>query len=144
MKRRDYFLMIVLTLIAGLLGGALFNWIMVDKTAYAQGAFPHEKMLEAEELRLVDKDGNVLAALAASSDTGEPFLIIYDKNKKYRTMLGLVDGTARLVLRDSDANTRLALGGTELISTRKGAEEHRAESSLVMFNKEGKVIWSAP
>ena len=40
--------------------------------------------------------------------------------------------------------SRAELGATSLEVTRTGTVEKRAESSLVLFDKEGKVLWEAP
>ncbi|MCH7805435.1 MAG: hypothetical protein IH937_15310 [Acidobacteria bacterium] len=45
---------------------------------------------------------------------------------------------------DEDGNNRAVLGSTELKITRTGSTEIRAPSSLVLFDEEGKVLWSAP
>jgi len=52
--------------------------------------------------------------------------------------------TARIVLYDKDRNKRAVLGGTSLETTSTGTEIKTAESSLVLFDKKGKVIWKAP
>ena len=50
----------------------------------------------------------------------------------------------RFVVRDASGNTRAVLGSTVLETTQTGAVEKRPPSSLVLFDKNGKVIWSAP
>jgi len=51
---------------------------------------------------------------------------------------------ASLVLSDKRLKERAVLGTTELKNTRTGSTEIRAPSSLVLFDEEGKVVWSAP
>jgi len=51
---------------------------------------------------------------------------------------------AQLNLSDKDGNNRAVLGSTSLETTRTGTVTKTAESSLVLFDKKGKVIWSAP
>ncbi len=50
----------------------------------------------------------------------------------------------RFVVRDASGNTRAVLGSTVLETTQTGAVEKRPPSSLVLFDKDGKVTWSAP
>ena len=82
-----------------------------------------------------------------------PFgLGFHDKNDKRRAALELdEDGSPKLALYDKNGTTRAELGSTSLTITRPGVaggkvetEEKRPESSLVLFDKKGKVIWNAP
>jgi len=45
---------------------------------------------------------------------------------------------------DEAGKSRAVLGVTKLKSIRSGSTEVRAPSSLVLFDKEGKVVWEAP
>lgn len=143
MKRRDYLLLVAISVIAGLFGGILSNRAFTGKPAFAQETLLHETVVTAGEFRLVAKGGKPIAALSTSPESGEPFLVLYGKDGKYRALLELAGDSPRLILRDSDSKTRVVLGSTELTTT-KGAVRKRPESSLVMFNKDGKLIWSAP
>jgi hypothetical protein len=49
-----------------------------------------------------------------------------------------------LSIRDEIGVERVALGTAELENTTTGTTTKRAPSSLVLFNKEGKVFWSTP
>jgi hypothetical protein len=49
-----------------------------------------------------------------------------------------------IILGDQDGVDRAALGHTVLRIRPTGSLEHRAPSSLVLFDKDGKVIWTAP
>lgn len=53
------------------------------------------------------------------------------------------DGSPSLMLAD-EKYPRAALGLALLKATRTDAEEQTAVSSLVLFDKEGKVLWRAP
>jgi L-asparaginase II len=48
------------------------------------------------------------------------------------------------VLRDEKERIRAVLGHTNLEITRTGSVEQRSASSLVLFDKDGKVMWTAP
>ena len=49
------------------------------------------------------------------------------------------------VLKINDENlARAVLGTVRLSNNRTGSTEIRAPSSLVLFDEEGKVVWSAP
>jgi len=53
------------------------------------------------------------------------------------------DGNPSLTLLDQDSNTRAVLGTTQLKHPDTGSTEIRAVSSLVLFDEDGKVVWSA-
>lgn len=215
MNRRQYLLLVVLTVVAGLVGGAVSNRVFVAKIALAQedtqedkavdrpfdlskyleGLTPldkdkkqHEKVIIAQEFRLVDKDGKTLGRFGLS-EVGGPRLVLSDENGLPRAMLSLSsgnpvlslhgkdtdvsiaagvlseapwmvlvdrDGTPRACLRlqpdgspslhlcDKGGKIRAALGTTDLEITQTGEARRRAASSLVLFDKDGKVMWSAP
>ncbi|HGE72693.1 TPA: hypothetical protein ENX78_17785 [Candidatus Poribacteria bacterium] len=140
MKKGTLALLLVVSIISGLVGGITSKFIFDGKSAIAQ----EETSIQAQDFRLVSKDGKVKAALSISPDTGEPFLIINGKDEKYRLMLNLDRDSPQIILRDDKAQTRLVIGTTEITNRLKGTIERRPESSLVMFNKDGKLIWSAP
>jgi hypothetical protein len=53
-------------------------------------------------------------------------------------------GGPSLVLHDENEKTRAVLGHTALEATATGTVEQRPTSSLVLFDRDGKVIWSVP
>ncbi len=140
MKKGTFILLLVVSVISGLIGGIASKFIFDGKSAIAQ----EEISIQAQDFRLISKDGKVRAALSISPDTNEPFLIINGKDEKYRLMLNLDRDSPQIILRDDKAQTRLVIGTTEVTNRIKGTIERRPESSLVMFNKDGKLIWSAP
>jgi hypothetical protein len=79
------------------------------------------------------------------SRKGGPSLIMMDSQMKSRALLGLSDkGEPHLSLLDEKGQTRLALGSAEFTNPLTGLREKRACSSIVLFDKDGKVLWSAP
>ncbi len=51
---------------------------------------------------------------------------------------------SQIELRDPNGKSRAVLGSASLETTHTGAVTKRAESSLVLFDKQGKVLWKAP
>ena len=49
-----------------------------------------------------------------------------------------------LDIRDGKEESRVTIGNEELKNTVIGSTEHRAESSIVLFRDNGKVLWSQP
>jgi hypothetical protein len=94
-------------------------------------------------LFFIDKNGKRRAGLTTSA-AGSPDLKLSDKDGKPRAILGVsVEGEPSLIL--SDENRALAwFGHAGLVNTRMGTVENRPASSLVLFDKEGKVLWKAP
>jgi hypothetical protein len=77
MTKRFSILLIVLTIVSGLIGGAITGRIFTPKVAIAEEA-TQSKVLTVEELRVVDKDGKELMILG-KNDTNYG-LTIFDKN----------------------------------------------------------------
>jgi len=115
-------------------------------------------------LRLYDGNDKLRASLISESlSDGTPILELYDKNEKSRatfTLLWPLSDLPALVLSgenkggislgrnleiyDAKGATRAVLGRISLGEKRTGIVEKRPESSLVLFDKDGKLIWSAP
>jgi hypothetical protein len=93
MSRKEYVLLAVLTVISGLVGGALSNRIFSASPAHAGLTARHEACLQAEAFQLLDPDGNVRAELAIHPD-GNPGLTVIDENFRVRTRIALTgDGS---------------------------------------------------
>ena len=104
--------------------------------------------LEAEAdtgaMVLRDSAGKSRAALAVVPDGGVG-LNLRDTSEKLRAHVSVgKDGKPRLLLLDADEKERVVLGPMPLEVTRTSVVEERSESSLVLFDKEGKVLWEAP
>lgn len=84
--------------------------------------------------------------LITSESMGPPSLIISDENSgKIRLKISIHEtGEPYIELIDSEMNSRAVLGRTELYSNKTSSTEIRHESSLVLFNEKGDVLWSAP
>jgi hypothetical protein len=87
----------------------------------------------------------------ASLLTGEndaPFLAMWDKEGEMTVHLGYqpaeADAGPSLSLSDQEGHVRATLGSTELVTVKTGATQRTAESSLVLFDRENKVIFKAP
>ena len=72
-------------------------------------------------------------------------LNFWDKAGENRLVLGVSgDGLSHLTLSDKAGVIRAELGRTSLETEQTGVVQQRPESSLVLFDKAGKVIWSPP
>ncbi len=88
-----------------------------------------------------EKSGRATLSLYES---GGPTLRLSDKKGKERVYLSLDEDKPTLRLYDKKGKLRAALGMAGIEMTRTGTIVQRPESSLVLFDKKGKVIWSAP
>lgn len=76
---------------------------------------------------------------------GIPVLQLSDQKGKIRTQLELKpSGLPSLTLSDDKEQHRAVLGTTSLVNKNTGAKTQTAESSLILFNEDGKVIWETP
>jgi hypothetical protein len=75
---------------------------------------------------------------------GHPHLVFYDAAGKVRADLSVFDGNPSLELSDKAGVSRAVLGATSLNTIKTGEVTTRPESSLVLFDKDGKVMWIAP
>jgi hypothetical protein len=97
-------------------------------------------------LALKGKEGtegraNVSLYNAAFGDISPGILSISDLSGRTRVS---IDASPSVQLFDESGKHRATLGSESLVTTRTGSIEKRAPSSLVLFDKEGKVMWSAP
>jgi len=155
MNRKQFVGVIVLTMVSGVLGGFLASYVFVSGNVIAQEPSQTQKIVTAEEFRLVTKDGKPraslllwngdLPALTLADDTchnrvflgvfneAQPALILNDKGCKQRAALDLQpDGLPSLTLRDKDdvprARLRVLLDGSPV---------------LTLMDENGAVSWSA-
>ena len=86
----------------------------------------------------------VRASLHLGTD-GMPWLVLRDPAGKLRAWLLLSeDGSPSLGLADKHGNLRAVVGSTKLETFKTADVTIRSESSFVLFDKDGKVIWKAP
>jgi hypothetical protein len=125
--------MLTLALIAGLAGGAAFQWLFTERPAFAEKTPLHEKVLKAEKFELVDEGGHEHASLAIGAD-GTPSMVLYDVDHSVRLVVELMaKGNARVFFSDQNGKIRHVLGTAE------------DGSPFIQFrDRERNVVWSAP
>jgi hypothetical protein len=100
------------------------------------------QFLDPAAVALADDQGKRRAILYTGTEG--PSLELLDGSSGSRAALHAWKDAARLELYDSSARFRAVLGSTSLQIPRTGTVEERPESSLILFDKDGKVIWRAP
>jgi len=129
MSRKQYGLMLVLAVIAGLVGGVVSSFLFMGTPVFAQKTEVAD-IIRAKRFEVVDKDGKLHAALYLLA--GEPGLVLYDKNEKPCAEFSLYNGEPGLSFRDKNSKSRFVLG------------LDNGEPLLRFTDKNDKVIWSAP
>jgi len=102
-------------------------------------------ILTGSDLSIRDHKRRERVNLGYSHISRGPGLILRDAAGMNRAKLALDSlGVPYLQLYDKSEVVRSVLGTTSLEAKKTGVVEVRPESSLVLFNKAGKVIWKAP
>jgi len=210
MNRKQFGLTILLALIAGLIGGMVSTHLFTDQNLYLVKSTKPQKVFEAEEFHVVDKNGEILAKFGMSniyyspavelrmftqgyrkksgilmvakesgsviniygndrnnnigiemevSNSGSASLevgyggtditaslkgeTIIEENKSHLELSSRESGS-RVQLFDKNGMGRTVLGSLSLETIKTGEVHNRPESSLVLFDKDGKIIWSIP
>ena len=112
---------------------------------------------------LTDKRGVARADLGLADD--QPFILLNDAKGSSRIRVQLTGDQPSVVLQDAKEVPRLglsvindqprvglddtegfsaALGSTDLVTTSTGQQHQTPAASLVLFGKDGSVLWSAP
>ena len=132
MSKRQYVLMLVVALIAGLMGGVVSSQYLVGQTAFARKKEPPRKVIEAQEFRLVDKDGKTRAFLGFGhnpTNRKQPRFELHGKAGFPLAVLGVSSHMTEQERMEGERSLR---------------HPRRPIFSLVLLNEMGKVIWRAP
>ena len=144
--------MCVMSLLGGLIGGLLFNNIILGKPAYAEKTERnHIKTIAAEKFVMIDENGNMRAVLGIinaeptlmmfGQENSLPRMMLFD-SKRCRAELFLDQkGEPSLNLYGKDNTIRTALGNVKLKDTKGKIQD--LKSTLVFFDEKGQVSWSA-
>src|SRR5262245_32741615 len=91
MSNKQYGIVLVVAVVAGLMGGVVSSWFLMGTPVFAQKAPQPLKVVRAEMFELVDKNAIPLARLGLNS-SGGPSLSLLSKDGKSLAVLGLFDG----------------------------------------------------
>jgi hypothetical protein len=126
MKKRQYWVMLVFATIAGFMGGTFANSISPIQSAFGEKKNKPAKVVEAEQIRIVDKDGTLQIMLGNGSTEGGPYLIMYGEDDS-GIRLELAHGKPALILTYKAGLGRVVLGmpnRTPSMSFRYGSKGH--------------------
>jgi hypothetical protein len=110
MNKRIYSLIILLSLTAGLAGGLLASHFFVTPPVMAAKMSEGQKVIEAEEFRLIDKEGRILSTWGMYA--GGPGIVLFSKNGQFRAVFSLTSPEEGPVLTfaDQDGVHRATVG----------------------------------
>jgi hypothetical protein len=95
---------------------------------------------DGPRLVLGDENHKTRAGLGVTKDG--PSLLLSDENDKVRAGLGVTKNGPQLEL--GDGNAPRARLGAGIITLQDGTKIMPPESTILLFNKDGKVIWQVP
>ena len=154
-KKQPLFI-ILLAAFAGFAGGFISNQIFQTKSAFAEKALSHRKVVLAEEFRVVDKDGKVLGSFGMPDylldkspkidppEAPVPQLRLGQESGFQIILLAGADAGSKIIMKDEKNKTRTLIGNTEVYIPQMRVRYRRQVSSIVMFNHRGRFMWSAP
>ena len=107
---------------------------------------PVEDLIRAKHFTLVDGKGNDRASLVADN-AGSIFLVMFDNAGRTRVNLSVGNEGPSLVFYDPSGQSRTIIGSTTLVGSHvneNGIAERSPASSIVLFDKAGKLLWRQP
>jgi len=63
MNKKQWRSMLLLAMLAGFVGGMVVSWLFANQPVFAEKRFEPAKVIEAQEFRLMDRDGKTVARL---------------------------------------------------------------------------------
>lgn len=204
MNKKRFFLIFIAASVSAFLGGFVSNQLYLSANAVANDNGKQQniqplrefKVIEANQFRLVDLEGNCLArltieekqdvsfremvvGLSKTAKTSKMYRAVLEMGSDSRTMRmtkdevefragstqaslasgnlfledksfikiyadNMLRGGTSIEISDEEGRTRAVLGSVDLNVIATGEAQKRPESSLVLFGKDGKVVYSAP
>ena len=145
----------VLLLLAAFLGGAAGSRVWRAPAAAAQGG-ARFKVVEAEEVRLIESDGRPAGRFQIDKN-GRPGMFLYDKHGEVRAVLGVLpSGAPHLALSDRKGQVRATIAvltdDTVKLVLSDGEGARRVEIAapadnpprITLSSRDGKPLWTAP
>jgi hypothetical protein len=110
MNKKQFSLLLMLSLLAGLLGGMLTSQFFLGTPVLAEKKVGAQNVIVAEEFRLADKEGKILSTWGMYA--GGPGIVLFGKNGQFRAVFSLTstDEGPILTFADNKGNHRATVG----------------------------------
>ena len=134
MNKKQFSLLLMLSLFAGLVGGMLTSQFFLGTPVLAEKKVGAQNVVIAEEFRLVDKEDKILSTWGMYA--GGPGIVLFGKNGQFRAVFSLTspDEGPVLTFADNKGNHRATVGlGAErqpYVTLRDQAGRERISLSL--------------
>ena len=134
MNKKQFSLLLMLSLFAGLVGGMLTSQFFLGTPVLAEKKVGAQNVVIAEEFRLVDKEDKILSTWGMYA--GGPGIVLFGKNGQFRAVFSLTspDEGPILTFADNKGNHRATVGlGAErqpYVTLRDQAGKERISLSL--------------
>ena len=134
MNKKQFSLLLMLSLLAGLVGGMLTSQFFLGTPVLAEKKVGAQNVVIAEEFRLVDKEDKILSTWGMYA--GGPGIVLFGKNGQFRAVFSLTspDEGPILTFADNKGNHRATVGlGAErqpYVTLRDQAGKERISLSL--------------
>ena len=156
MKTKQQLFIILLASFAGFVGGLISNQIIETRPAFAVKEPKYQKVVIAEEFRVVDKDGKIIGSLGTPGYLLDIFPIIDEsqapvpqlrlgQEKGSQIILSAgADAGSRITMKDERNRRRTVIGNMKFKVRQTQRTYNRQVSSIVLFDHLGRFLWSAP
>lgn len=110
MNKKQFSLLLMLSLLAGLVGGMLTSQFFLGTPVLAEKKVGAQNVVVAEEFRLVDKEDKILSTWGMYA--GGPGIVLFGKNGQFRAVFSLTspDEGPILTFADNKGNHRATVG----------------------------------
>jgi len=93
-------------------------------------------------VQLCGKDGTTRAGMRLLGD--DPAIALTDSDGKPRVDMNVTDDEPGVAVLDKAGVTRAQIGVSTVVNKKTKAQTITAESSIMLFNKDGNIAWKAP
>ena len=156
MKTKPQFFIILLAAFAGFIGGLISHHIFETRPAFAVKETQYQKVVIAEEFRVVDKDKKILGSFGIPGYLQDGNSVVDERSAPvsqlslgqqtgFQIVLSAGEaGGSRIVMKDKNSTIRTTIGNTEFFLPMMQRTHKSQVASIVLFDQYGRFQWSTP
>lgn len=156
MKIKPQLFIILMASLAGFMGGLVSHHIFETRPAFAVKAPQYQKVVVAEEFRVVDKEGKILGSFgtpsnvqdanAANDEKPAPFAQLrLGQQPGFQIILSADEASgSSIIMTDKKSTVRTVIGNTQFFLPMKKVTHKTQVASIVLFDQYARHQWSAP